>query len=108
MSSEAHGLKHGVHYTQVTYTYPESRVSAADPFVTETFTFEQGKGEFRPGLGSQPDTLRRGISEVTIQPGWLYRAIVSGVFNQASMRFEPSNLVAFPSAAPTPGPEGQP
>lgn len=102
-------LEHGKRYTQVTYVYPSTTVNAPSQNWPESFIFEHGKGEFRPGSPGAVDQLTIGLAHITVQPGWLYREVMDGVYDTSGTKpvfKEPSSVVPFPTPAVA-APEGQ-
>lgn len=102
-------LEHGKRYTQVTYVYPSTTVNAPSQNWPETFIFEHGKGEFRPGAFGAIDQLVIGLAHITVPPGWLYREVMDGVYDTSGTKpvfREPPSVVPFTTPAVA-APEGQ-
>lgn len=104
------GLKHGARYTSITYVYLDPRVSATAATVEETFLFEVGQGAFSPGMSGM-DTVRQGLYEIVVAPGWISRRVMAdGVYQslgegQGGRFVPPGNVIPFPTPAAAPTPE---
>jgi hypothetical protein len=103
------GFEHGKTYTVISYFYPDTRPTAAAFASSETFTFESGQGEMRPGLGGHADQILVGLTMITVPPGWLWREVMEGRYDTSGVKptWRAPNVVPFTGAgqpaSPAPG-----
>jgi len=103
------GFEHGKTYTVVSYFYPDTRPTAPAATTSETFTFERGQGDLRPGVGGNPDHLSIDLAFITVPQGWLWREVMEGRYDTSGVKptWRAPNVVPFTGAgqpaSPAPG-----